>query len=119
MKATKKTSRHVCCQNGSAISKISKLYYMTPTLEYFVRTGEKNFRKYSAVYNNVLALGAVAVDNDMNYGFDQRLGPGCIKMSGRTIHFFSKNSASLKYFILGDMGDLVNSGNSYSSSIIE
>jgi len=60
------------------------------------------FVRDSNKYNNILALGAVGIENAKpQRGYDHIVGNHCLRMSGRSYHFIPKsNSASgVQYFL--------------------
>ena len=65
-------------------------------------TLREHFAYSTSFYNNILALGAFAVDNGKGGGWDSGRdihGPHCVKLSGRTQHWMpSTKQGGLYYF---------------------
>ena len=102
LKQTKAATRKNCCDNGN--QNLFEAVRMEPpsyTVAEKLNTYDLEFAEASNIYNNILAFGAVGVDNGKNIGFDQILGKHCCRISGRTyikLHATNRTSG-LKYFL--------------------
>ena len=95
--------RQKCCLNGSALD--ANLFpQLKPLPNYLLnRLCDKRYALHFALsspyYNNILALGAVTVENGRGGGFDHINGPHSAKMTGRTHHFLPRSqNGGLSYF---------------------
>ena len=63
--------------------------------------GNEEFAEKSSVYNNILALGAVGVENDRGGGWDKINGPHAVTLYGRTYHKFNNSNGrgGFQYFV--------------------
>ena len=61
----------------------------------------QGFAEKSSVYNNILALGAVGVENDRGGGWEKINGPHAVSLYGRTYHKFNNSSGrgGFQYFV--------------------
>ena len=65
------------------------------------------------MYNNVLALSAVGVQNEEGGGWDQIHGNHAMQLHGRTYHKFhnSRASGGIQYFLHSNEEEMVGHGN--------
>jgi hypothetical protein len=54
----------------------------------------EHFSQASSVYNNILAISGIAVDNNKGGGFEKRQGNAAVVLAGQTIHYLPKNLSS-------------------------
>ena len=68
------------------------------------------------MYNNVLALSAVGVQNEEGGGWDQIHGNHAMQLHGRTYHKFhnSRASGGIQYFLHSNEAEMVGHGNTWS-----
>ena len=61
----------------------------------------QGFAEKSSVYNNILALGAVGVENDRGGGWEHINGPHAVTLYGRTYHKFNNTNGrgGFQYFV--------------------
>jgi hypothetical protein len=76
----------------------------------------EDFSKKSIVYNNVLALSAVGVENEAGGGWDQIHGNHAMQLHGRTYHKFhnSRASGGIQYFLHSNEEEMIGHGNMWS-----
>jgi len=96
------TNRNQCCMNGRALDDtyFPPLLPMPPELNHLALNRIEHMNSNSTYYNNLLALGAVGVDNGKGGGYEKLVGDHALKLNGRTYHFLPKTGGSggLEYF---------------------
>jgi hypothetical protein len=92
--------RQKCCQRGAALSQnYPTLAPLPPVLDALLFDPE--FSSKAVIYNNILALSAVGIQNEEGGGWDTIYGDHAMRLSGRTYHKFfnSASSGGLQYFM--------------------
>ena len=83
---------------------------------YFIFVANYGFAEKSSVYNNILALGAVGVENDKGGGWEKINGPHAVSLYGRTYHKFNNTSGrgGFQYFIYCASESVANHATQYN-----
>ena len=94
--------RMKCCQGGRMWDLTCPfiLHSMPQVLD--IGFFDSDFVHSSNQYNNILAMGAVGVENDKpTRGYDKIVGNHCLRMCGRTYHYFpsSERRGGIQYFL--------------------
>jgi len=123
LKNNSKGTRSLCCMSGKIFS--HEMQGIFPHLQrmpvFMQKLTEPDvacvFGLASNVYNNMLALGAVGVDNGKGGGWDKIHGPHAMRLSGRTYHYLptTQSTGGLQYFTFNNEDALLAHGNSRNS----
>jgi hypothetical protein len=118
LNGTSKGVQSLCCDNGNALS-VKPLHPLPLAYALEVNDLDEQFTKYANVYNNMLSLASIGIDNGEKRGFDKFFGPHNVRMTGRTYHRFLPTNidSGLKYFLVSAQDELIAQGwyNSASS----
>ena len=72
---------------GGELEFVYQLTQMTEVMHKVMVDGMQSFSRLSSTYNNLLAMGAVGVQNDHGGRYENRVGDHCVTICGRTYSF--------------------------------